>query len=64
MCGYGGNCMNRDTAFKELCIRLTSEKRKQHSVAVEAIMKRLASYFQQEIDLWGLVGHFTILILK
>ena len=51
-----GNCMNRDTAFKELCIRLTSEKRKQHSVAVEAIMKRLASYFQQEIDLWGLVG--------
>lgn len=56
MCGYGGNCMNRDTAFKELCVRLTSEKRKQHSVAVEAIMKRLASYFQQEIDLWGLVG--------
>lgn len=48
--------MNRDIAFDELKARLVSKDRLKHSVAVEAIMIKLARLLQEEIELWGLTG--------
>lgn len=48
--------MDRDTA-----LALVQEKVKQgnlikHILAVEAVMRRLAEYFDEDIDRWGMVG--------
>ena len=45
--------MNRDRALEELKARLISKSRLQHSIAVEAIMRKLASHLHEEIELWG-----------
>ncbi|NLX77566.1 MAG: HDIG domain-containing protein [Clostridiaceae bacterium] len=48
--------MNRDRALEELKARLTDDKRLQHSIAVEAIMRKLAKHLHAEIEIWGLTG--------
>ncbi|MBP7174779.1 MAG: HDIG domain-containing protein [Thermoclostridium sp.] len=48
--------MNRQTAFEELTIRLESKELIQNSLAVEAIMRKLAVYLQEDIELWGMTG--------
>lgn len=48
--------MDRDRAYAELRARLETKNLIKHSLAVEAIMRKLASYFQEDIELWGLAG--------
>ena len=48
--------MNRKTAFEELSVRLENKSLIQNSLAVEAIMRKLAVYLQEDIELWGLAG--------
>lgn len=54
--GRGDNSLNRNDAYRELCLRITSEKRRQHSIAIEAIMRQLSDVFQEDTDLWGMAG--------
>lgn len=48
--------MNRSTAFDELKIRLENPNLIKHSLAVEAIMIKLAQYFHEDAEQWGLAG--------
>jgi len=48
--------MNRETAFEELSVRLEDKNLIKHSLAVEAIMRKLAVNLQEDIELWGLAG--------
>ena len=48
--------MNRKTAFEELSVRLENKGLIQNSLTVEAIMRKLAVYLQEDIELWGLAG--------
>jgi len=48
--------MNRERAYEELTVRLETVNLIKHSIAVEAIMKKLAEHLQQDIHLWGLTG--------
>lgn len=48
--------MNRKTAFEELSVRLEDTNLIKHSLAVEAIMRKLAVNLQEDIELWGMAG--------
>ncbi|MCX8129299.1 MAG: HDIG domain-containing protein [Clostridia bacterium] len=48
--------MERIEALKELKSRLTNNNLIKHSLAVEAIMRELASYFREDGEKWGLAG--------
>ncbi len=48
--------MDREQALNELKARLGNGNLIKHCIAVEAIMRELASQFKQDIDKWGLVG--------
>lgn len=48
--------MNRSIAMEELKIRIENENLMKHSLAVEAIMRKMAYYFHEDIELWGMAG--------
>ena len=48
--------MDREQAFEELKIRLNQANLIKHSLAVEAIMRGLATYFNEDVDKWGIAG--------
>ncbi len=48
--------MNREEAFKLLKTYLSQPNLIKHSLAVEAGMKALANYFQEDEERWGLAG--------
>ncbi len=48
--------MDRDRAMEELMLRIESENLIKHSLAVEAIMRKLAEYFHDDVELWGITG--------
>ncbi len=48
--------MNRDEAFEELKIRLNHKDILRHSLAVEAVMKEFARYYDADVEIWGLAG--------
>ena len=48
--------MDRQKAYDELCIRLTNRNLIKHSLAVEAIMRDLASHLISDPEMWGIVG--------
>ena len=48
--------MDRKTALEALQLRIENKNLIKHSLAVEAIMRRLASFFHEDQELWGLAG--------
>lgn len=48
--------MERSRAFEELLLRLENKEVIKHSLAVEAIMNKLAEHFNEEVRLWGIAG--------
>lgn len=48
--------MDRDQALKELTLRIESKDNIKHSLAVEAIMRKLAEYLNEDPELWGIAG--------
>lgn len=48
--------MERERALKELKARVLSPNLIKHSLAVEAIMRGLAGYLKDDVELWGLAG--------
>lgn len=48
--------MNRTEALSLLKKNLTNKNLFNHSLAVEAVMRRLAKHFQQDEEKWGLAG--------
>lgn len=48
--------MNRDEAFVLLKKNVLNENLIKHCVAVEAIMKKLAEYFKEDVNRWSQVG--------
>lgn len=48
--------MDRQQALLELSGRVSNKNLIRHSIAVESIMRAIASIFDEDIDLWGLTG--------
>lgn len=48
--------MDRDTAYKLVCEKVKQGNLVKHILAVEAVMRRLAEHFGEDVDRWGLVG--------
>ncbi|MCX7773326.1 MAG: HDIG domain-containing protein [Clostridia bacterium] len=48
--------MDRSRAFEELKLRIENPNLIKHSLSVEAIMRKLADYFHDDVDLWGITG--------
>lgn len=48
--------MDRTKAMEELRLRIENENLIKHSLAVESIMRKLAQYFHEDAELWGLAG--------
>lgn len=48
--------MDRKTALEELKLRIENENMIKHSLAVEAIMRKLALHFNEYENLWGITG--------
>lgn len=48
--------MQRTTAYQLVCDKVKQENLIKHIVSVEAVMRRLAAYFKEDVDRWGLVG--------
>lgn len=48
--------MNRDEALALLKKNLTNKNLFNHSLAVEAVMRRLAEHFGEDVEKWGLAG--------
>jgi putative nucleotidyltransferase with HDIG domain len=48
--------MLREEAYEHLLNRITSVNLIKHSIAVEAIMRKFAAYYNEDIELWGLAG--------
>jgi predicted hydrolase (HD superfamily) len=48
--------VDRKTALEALQLRIENKNLIKHSLAVEAIMRRLASFFHEDQELWGLAG--------
>ena len=48
--------MDRKSAFEELSVRVEDNNLIKHSLAVEAIMRKLAANLQEDIELWGMTG--------
>ena len=47
---------NRQQANDFLCAKLANENLRRHCLATEAIMRRLASRFGEDPELWGVIG--------
>jgi len=53
----GRNCkLDRERALEELMLRIENENMIKHSLAVEAIMRKLARHFNEHENLWGITG--------
>lgn len=48
--------MNRDEALSLLKKNLKNKNLFNHSLAVEAVMRRLAEHFNEDVEKWGLAG--------
>ncbi len=48
--------ITRDQALEELKIRVSDKKILRHSIAVEAVMKGFAKYYNADTDVWGMTG--------
>ncbi len=48
--------MDRNRALEELKLRIENKNTIKHSLAVEAIMRKLAIYFNEHETLWGITG--------
>lgn len=48
--------MDRNRALEELMLRIENQNLLKHSFAVEAIMRKCASHFHDDPDLWGIAG--------
>jgi putative nucleotidyltransferase with HDIG domain len=48
--------MDRDEAYEELKIRLSDEDLLRHSLAVEAVMKEFAGFYNADSEMWALTG--------
>lgn len=48
--------MNREEAFQLLKNKIKEENMIKHSLAVEACLKKLAQYFHEDPEKWGLAG--------
>lgn len=48
--------MERNRAFEELRLRIENQNTIKHSLAVEAIMRKLAVHFNEYVNLWGITG--------
>lgn len=48
--------MERQKAYEELIARLESNNLIKHSLAVEAIMMRLAAHLKENVQQWGIAG--------
>lgn len=48
--------MDRSRAMEELLLRIENENMIKHSLAVEAIMRKLASHFNEDENMWGIAG--------
>ena len=48
--------MDRNKAMEELSLRIENENIIKHSLAVEAIMRKLARHFNEYENLWGIAG--------
>ncbi len=48
--------MDREQALEELRGRLKNKDLVIHSLAVEAIMRELAEFYEEDVDRWGLAG--------
>ncbi len=48
--------MKRTEALKELKENLSNKNLINHCLAVEAVMRRLARYFDEDVEKWGLAG--------
>ncbi len=48
--------MHREQAYELLTQHLTTQNLINHSLAVEAVMRRLARHFNEDEELWGLAG--------
>jgi predicted hydrolase (HD superfamily) len=48
--------MDRSTAYQLVCEKITQDNLIKHIISVEAVMRRLATHFQQDPERWGLVG--------
>lgn len=48
--------MDRNTAYQLVCEKVPQENLTKHIISVEAVMRRLASHFQEDVERWGLVG--------
>lgn len=51
-----GTGLDRSSAWEELKLRVEKSDNLKHSLAAEAIMRRLAGYFHEDIELWGIAG--------
>lgn len=48
--------MDRERALDELKARVVDPEKIRHCLAVEAIMRELAKYMHEKIEIWGLTG--------
>ncbi|MFW5991744.1 MAG: HDIG domain-containing metalloprotein [Halanaerobiaceae bacterium] len=48
--------MNREKAYKLIKENLKQENLVKHCLAVEAVMRKLAEYFNEDVARWGLAG--------
>lgn len=48
--------MSRDKAWELLTIHLKDPKLIKHSLASEAVMRRLAAHLGEDVELWGITG--------
>ena len=48
--------MNRDEAFNLVVEKIGEGNLLKHIISVEAVMRRLAEHFHEDVDRWGLVG--------
>ncbi len=51
-----GDRMDREQALTELKARIKHNNLIKHSLAVESIMRKLASLFRENVEVWGLAG--------
>jgi len=48
--------ISREDAYKLVCEKVTQKNLVKHIIAVEAVMRRLAEHFDEDIETWGLTG--------
>ncbi len=48
--------MDRHTAYELVCSKIPQENLVKHIISVEAVMRRLAEHFHEDVERWGMVG--------